>query len=351
MIASSGLGDHMRSVRLGSTGLNISELGFGGIPIIRLDMNDAIQVLRRAYEKGITFFDTANAYRDSEEKIGRAFAGMRQKIVVATKTLQRNAVNANKQIENSLRVLKTDYIDLYQLHQIAQEKDWQTVTAPDGALAALVRAKKAGKIRYLGVTSHNISMAVKLVKTGFFSTIQLPFNFIEDAAQEELLPVARELGMGIIAMKPFAGGVIDDVEIAIKYLRQHPGVVPIPGCDSVSSVDQVASYYQHPNVVRDDDLALMEKYRRDLGKQFCRRCEYCQPCPNGVMITMAMGYNLMAPKMSPAVSAEFCKPAMESILQCTQCDACIERCPYELPIHDMLKANYQLYEEHIAMGN
>jgi predicted aldo/keto reductase-like oxidoreductase len=333
----------VRYVRLGRTGLNISELGFGGIPIIRLDMDTAIQVLRCAYEQGITFFDTANAYRDSEEKIGHAFDGMREKIVIATKTLQRNAINAKKQIENSLRMLKTDYIDLYQLHQIAQEKDWQAVTAPDGALEAIVRAKREGKIRFIGVTSHNLSMAVKLVKTGLFSTIQLPFNFIEDAAKDELFPAARELGMGVIAMKPFAGGVIENAEIAIKYLRQHPEVVPIPGYDSVNSVDQVTSYYEHPNTVTDDDLALMDKYRRDLGKQFCRRCEYCQPCPNGVMITMAMGYNLMASKMSPAVCAE-------SIKQCTECDACIERCPYELPIHGMLRANYKLYEEHIAMG-
>ena len=340
----------MRYIRLGRTELNISELGFGGIPIIRLDTDSAIQILRCAYEKGITFFDTANAYRDSEAKIGSAFEGIREKIVIATKTLQRNAINANKHIENSLRMLKTDYIDLYQLHQIAQEKDWQAVTAPDGALEAVIRAKKEGKIRFIGVTSHNLAMAVKLVKTGLFSTIQLPFNFIEDAAKDELFPATRVLGMGVIAMKPFAGGVIDNSEIAIKYLRQHPEVVPIPGCDSVNSVHQVTSYYEHPNSVTDDDLALMDKYRHELGKQFCRRCEYCQPCPNGVMITMAMGYNLMASKMSPAVSADFCKPAMESIRQCTECDACIERCPYELPIHAMLKANYRLYEEHIAIG-
>jgi predicted aldo/keto reductase-like oxidoreductase len=340
----------MRYTRLGNTGLNISELGFGGIPIIRLDMDTAIRVLRCAYEKGITFFDTANAYRDSEEKIGNAFDGRREKIVIATKTLQRNAINANKHIENSLRMLKTDYIDLYQLHQIAQENDWQAVTAPDGALEAVVRAKQEGKIRFIGVTSHNLAMAIKLVKTGLFSTIQLPFNFIEDAAKNELLPAATELGMGIIAMKPFAGGVIDNAEMAIKYLRQYSEVVPIPGCDSENSVHQVTSCYQHPNEVTDDDMALMDKYRRDLGKQFCRRCEYCQPCPNGVMITMAMGYNLMASKMSPAVSTAFCKPAMESIKLCIECDACIERCPYELPIHEMLRANYQLYEEHIAMG-
>jgi uncharacterized protein len=340
----------MRYVMLGRTGLEISELGFGGIPIIRLDMDTAIQVLRCAYEKGITFYDTANAYRDSEDKIGRAFEGMRGKIIIATKTMQRNAIGATKHIENSLRMLRTDYIDLYQLHQIAQEKDWQAVTASDGALEAVVKAREEGKIRSIGVTSHSLPMAVKLVKTGIFSTIQFPFNFIEDAAKNDLFHVAQEFGMGIISMKPFAGGMIDNAEIAIKYLRQYPDAVPIPGYDSVDSVDQVTSYYQIPNVITDSDRKLLEKYRRDLGKQFCRRCEYCQPCPNGVMITMAMGYKLVASRMSPSVSVNFSRIAMESVKLCSDCEICIERCPYELPIPEMMKANYTLYEQHIAMS-
>jgi uncharacterized protein len=340
----------MRYVKLGKTGLQISELGFGGIPIIRLDTNTAIQVLRRAHEKGITFYDTANAYRDSEEKIGRAFYGIREKVVIATKTLQRNAKNATDHLENSLRMLKTDYIDLYQLHQISQEKDWQAVTAPDGALEAVAKARKEGKIRFIGVTSHNLPMAVKLVKTGLFSTIQFPFNFIEDAAKKELFHAAREFGMGIISMKPFAGGMIDNAEVAIKYLRQYPDAIPIPGYDSVDSVDRVTAYYQFPNVVTDNDREMMEKYRLELGKQFCRRCEYCQPCPNGVMITMAMGYKLVASRMSPSVSVNFSRLAMESVKLCSECDICKERCPYELPIPEMLKANYELYEQHIAMS-
>jgi predicted aldo/keto reductase-like oxidoreductase len=335
---------------LGKTGLEVSELGFGGIPIIRLDMDTAIQVLQRAYARGITFYDTANAYRDSEEKIGRAFDGIRGKVVIATKTIQRSASNALKQLENSLRMLKTDYIDLYQLHQVAQEKDWQAVTAPGGALEAVVKAQEEGKIRFIGVTSHNLSMAVKLVKTGLFSTIQFPFNFIEDAANDELFPAARDLGMGILSMKPFAGGMIDNAEIAIKYLRQFQEVIPIPGYDSVSSVDQITSFYRKANTLTSADGELMKKYRHELGKQFCRRCEYCQPCPNGVMITMAMGYKILAARMSPAVSVDFARVAMESVKECTECDICLDRCPYELPIHDMLKANYRLYESHIAMG-
>ena len=214
----------MRYVRFGKTSLEISELGFGGIPIIRLSRDAAVKVLHRAYERGITFYDTANAYRDSEEKIGCAFDGIREKVIIATKTIKRDVQNAMKDLENSLRMLRTDYIDLYQLHQIAQEKDLNAVTAPGGALEAVVKARDEGKVRFIGATSHNLSMAVKLVKTGLFSSIQFPFNFIEDAARDELHTTVRELDMGILAMKPFAGGMIDNADIAFKFLRQYPDV-------------------------------------------------------------------------------------------------------------------------------
>ena len=338
----------MRYVKLGKTDLKISEVGFGGIPIIRLDKDTAVKVLRRAYEQGITFYDTANIYRDSEEKIGRAFDGMRKKIVLATKTFLRDADRATKHIENSLRMLKTDHIDLYQLHQVAQEKDLFAVTAPKGALEAVMKAQKQGKVRFIGVTSHNLAMAVKLVKTGFFATIQFPFNFIEDEPKGELHREARERGMGILGMKPFAGGVIDNARIAVKFLRQHHDVIPLVGFDSVASVDEVVSFYGRANRVTKKDRELMDKYRVELGKKFCHRCEYCQPCPHGVMITPAMAYNIVAARMSPTVAVDFSRVMMESVKLCEECGECEDRCPYELPVQEMLKANYDLYERHRA---
>jgi uncharacterized protein len=338
----------MRYIPLGKTGLTVSEVGFGGIPIIRLDEDTAVTVLRRAYESGITLYDTANAYRDSENKIGRALGAVRDKVILATKTIRRDAPGTLEQLENSLRMMKTDYIDIYQLHQIAQERDWDLVTGPDGAMEAVIKAKEQGKIRYIGVTSHNLAMAVKLVKTGMFSTVQFPFSFIEDAARNELHNAARELGMGILAMKPFAGGMIDNARIAFKFLREHPDVIALPGFDSSERVDEIVSFYEQPNLVTERDLKLMENYRIELGKQFCRRCEYCQPCPQGVMITAAMGYKVIASRMSPKVAVEFSKIPMESISLCTDCRECVDRCPYELPIPDMLKVHYDLYEQHKA---
>jgi len=338
----------MKYAEFGKTGLTVSEVGFGGIPIIRLDVATAVKVLRRAFDRGITFYDTANMYRDSEEKIGRAFAGEREKIVIATKTIRRDAKGAIRQMENSLRALGTDYIDIYQLHHVTRENDLAAASGPDGAMEALAKAREEGKIRYLGVTSHSIPMAEKLVRTGLFMSIQFPFNFIETSAADGLIDLAKDAGMGILGMKPFAGGMIDNAGIAIKYLRQYPDVLTIPGFDSVESVDQIVAFYEKPNVVSGEDRRLMERYRIELGKAFCRRCEYCMPCPAGVMITPAMAYKVVASRMSPAVSVEFARPAMESISLCTACGECEERCPYGLPIQEMLKASYDLFERHRA---
>lgn len=336
----------MKYLALGSTGLTVSEVGFGCIPIIRLSKDDAVTVLRHAYEHGVTFYDTANAYRDSEEKIGLAFQGMRDKVVLASKTLQRSAEGATEHLENALRMLRTDHLDLYQLHQIAQEKDWDEVTGPQGALEALVRVREAGKVRHIGVTSHSLEMALRLVRTGLFATVQFPFNLIEEAAKDELIGAARQAGMGFIVMKPFGGGVIDNGVVAFKYLRQFSGIVPIPGFESCRQVDEILSMYQEANTITDEDLMVMENYREELGKRFCRRCEYCQPCPQGVMITSAMGYPIVARRMSPAVAVEFCSRFMESVPLCTDCGACLKRCPYQLPINDILKANYALFQKH-----
>lgn len=338
----------MKYFVLGKTGLRVSEVGFGGIPIIRISVDEAVSVLKRAHDKGVTFYDTANAYRDSEAKIGQAFEGMRDKVVIATKTQKRDGKGALEHLENSLKMLRTDYIDLFQLHQVAQEKDWEAIISPSGALEAVTRAKAQGKIRHLGITSHSLPMAIKLIKTGLFSTIQFPFNFIEKDAKDELHQTARKLNLGILAMKPFAGGMIDNAKIAFKFLRQYPDVLPIPGFHSIESVDEILSLYTNSNEVTDEDLATMDKYRDELGRQFCRRCEYCQPCPKGVMITPAMGYRVVSMRMSPKVAVDSLRQVMETVPQCVNCGVCITRCPYNLPIPEMIKKHYDLFEQHRA---
>ena len=336
----------MKYRTLGNTGLVVSEVGFGCIPIIRLETIQAVKTLRYAYEQGITFYDTANAYRDSEAKIGLAFSGMRDKVVIATKTGRRDGKGVLEHLENSLRMLQTDYIDLYQLHQLSHEKEWEIVTSAGGALEVISKAQQQGKIRHIGVTSHSLHMALRLVKTGLFSTVQFPFNFIENGAKDELREIAEKMNVGFIVMKPFAGGMIDNATIVFKFLRQFTDMLPIPGFDSPEAVDEIVALYGNENVMTDADQALMDKYRAELGKEFCRRCEYCQPCPHGVIITPAMGYQVLARRMSPAVAVDFARNAMESVEQCVECGVCIERCPYDLPIPKMLKRHHGMFKQH-----
>jgi aryl-alcohol dehydrogenase-like predicted oxidoreductase len=336
----------MRQVILGKTGLKVSEVGFGAIPIIRLSFQEAILVLRRALTRGVTLFDTAHLYVDSEEKIGRALKGERHRVVLASKTIKRDQKGAREDLELSLRRLGTDYLDLYQLHQVSQEADWQALTGPDGALEAMARAREAGLIRHLGVTSHSLEMALKLVETDLFSTIQFPFNFVEEVAAEQLHPLAQARGLGVLAMKPFGGGLVDNARLVFAFLRQFPGVVPLAGWDSVARVDEVLDLYETDNVVTAADLAAMQRYREELGDQFCRRCEYCQPCPQGVMITPAMLYGVVAHRMGPAKAAAFATKIMESVRLCESCWECAARCPYQLPIPEVLQKHLEMYDAH-----
>jgi uncharacterized protein len=336
----------MRYLPLGNTGLEISAVGFGAIPIIRLSFAEAEQVLRRALDRGINFYDTAHLYVDSEEKIGRAFTGQRRQVLLASKTIRRDRQGAREDLELSLRRLGTDYLDLYQVHQVSQDSDWETLTGPDGALDYLTRAREQGQIRHLGVTSHSLEMAIRLVQTGLFSTIQFPFNFVETEATKVLHPLARQQQLGILAMKPFCGGLVEDARVAFAYLRQFPDIIPLVGWDSVLRVDQVVDLYEQDIEVTPEDLAAMDRYRAELGDAFCRRCEYCQPCPQGVMITPAMLYGIVAHRMGSAKAAAFAVKAMESVRLCEECGECTGRCPYHLPIPEILQKHLALYDEH-----
>jgi predicted aldo/keto reductase-like oxidoreductase len=331
---------------LGKTGLGVSAVGFGGIPIIRLGMDEAVSVLRHAVARGITFFDTANRYMDSEEKMGRAFAGIRDKLIIATKTGQRKAGPAMEELELSLTRLGTDYIDLYQPHQVSHPEELDALLGPDGAMEALVKARDQGKIRHVGITSHSLEMARQLVATGLFSTIQFPHNLVETEAAQALFPEAKAAGLGILVMKPFAGGMLDDGDLALRFLHRDPALLVLAGCDTVEQVDQAVAVFEADPVWTAADEAKAEAYRQELGSRFCRRCGYCQPCPQGVNITYAMMYRVVAKRMSPAKAVTFSGPIMETVRQCEACGECESRCPYNLPIPEMLREYLAMYDSH-----
>lgn len=334
----------MRSVQLGATGLTVSEFGFGGIPIIRLDTASAQKLVRYAVDKGITLFDTANKYVDSEDKMGQALQGIRQQVVIATKTGQRDGKAALAELERSLRLLRTDYIDLYQLHQISQPEELDAATAPGGVLEVVRKAQEQGKVRHIGVSSHNLAMALTLVDSGLFASMQFPLNFIESEAVTTLHPRLKAAGMGNLVMKPFAGGMIDDAKVAFSFLRQYPEAIPLPGFDTQAQVDEILDIYSRPNAVTPELEQRMEGFRQELGGRFCRRCEYCQPCPQGVSITYAMMYRVVSIRMSPDNAVSFSGPIMETVRKCIECGECETRCPYNLPIAQMLHEHLEMYD-------
>jgi len=335
----------MKKVKLGSTGLIVSEVGFGGIPIIPLTIEKGADVVRHCYDLGITFFDTANVYRDSEKKIGKALSGLRDKVVIATKTLRRDAEGARKHILQSLENLKTDRIDIYQLHNVSNEDTLGQVLAPGGAYEAAKKAQMEGAVRFIGFSSHNVKFAAGMCRTGLFSTVQIPFNFIETEAAEELFGVAAEMGMGIIGMKPLGGGLLQRPDLCMKYLQQYSGVVPIPGVISTAEMDEIVALYRKRQRLTKADRADMEKIRADLGTRFCHRCGYCLPCEKGVRIPEALSFKSILKRFQGDMALNFSREAINTAENCDQCGACIERCPYELPIPEMLDENLVLFRE------
>ena len=336
----------MKTVRLGKTELMVTEVGLGGIPIIPLRKAEAVSVIQHCYELGIRFFDSANNYRDSEEKMGAALENLRNDVVIATKTAIRNAKEASEHIDLALQRLRTDYIDIYQLHNISNDETLEQVLAPGGAYEALDKARNDGKIRFIGFSSHSIPIATKTLKTGLFQTLQFPFNFIEKDPADELFPLARKMDVGLIGMKPLGGGLLERADLCFGFLQQHPYVVPIPGMCAKKEADEIVGFYHAPKALSQADLEEMDAIRSALGDKFCHRCQYCMPCEQGVQIPPVLIFKGFAKRFSPKVASEWVTEAMLSVEECIECGECEEKCPYDLAIIDLLKENLSLYHEY-----
>ena len=328
----------MQLRRLGKTDLRVSVVGFGGIPIQRISSDQAVKVVEAAVSGGINFIDTARAYTDSESKLGGIIGSHRNKLIIATKSMARSRKDMARDIDISLREMKTDYIDIYQLHNVKDEGSLEKVLAPGGALEALQDARSSGKIRFIGVTGHIAKILVKVIKTGEFDTVQVPFNPVETAALDELLPLAREMDMGTIAMKPFAGGAFKNKAACLKFILESGFTTAIPGMDEVSQVIENITSGQRDSVLSGGEKSLLDDETELLGRKFCRRCEYCQPCPRGIdipTIFLLQGYSTRYGLQEWAV--ERYQPMPAKISDCTDCGECEEKCPYSLPIREMLK--------------
>jgi predicted aldo/keto reductase-like oxidoreductase len=321
----------LKTAKLAGTDLEVSEIGFGGIPIIPLPENEAVSIVKYCFDLGITFFDTANMYPTSEEKIGSALKTVRNKAVIATKTTERDADGAAVHIDTSLKQLKTDWIDIYQVHNVSNQEALQQILAPQGAYEAIAKARDAGKIRFIGISSHSIQTAMEALKTGLFQTLQFPFAFKNN--------------IGIIGMKPLGGGLLERADLCFGFLQQHPHVVPIPGIRAKKEADQIIKLYRHRKKLSRSDLKEMQKIQSVLGEKFCHRCEYCMPCEQGVQIPSVLIFQAAAKRLSPEGVSAWLGKAMESAAECIECGQCEEKCPYNLPIADLLKENLALYKK------
>ena len=327
----------MEYVTLGKTGLKISRMGFGGIPIQRIDAAGTKKIMEVMVANGINFIDTARGYTVSESFIGEAIDGMRDKFILATKSMSRTKEAMAKDIDISLGNLRTDYIDLYQIHNPNMEQFMQ-VMEPGGALEALKEAKAAGKIGHIGVTLHSVEIFEKALEQDWVETIMFPYNIVETQG-EELIRKCTEKNIGFIDMKPLAGGAIEDGRLALRFICANPNVtVVIPGMYDVAEVEQNLEAVNDQSPLSEEELEKMAQVRKELGTNFCRRCNYCQPCAAGINISgcfLFQGYLDRYGLGGWAKERYSAMPVKASA--CIDCGACESRCPYNLPIRDMLK--------------
>lgn len=327
----------MRYRELGKTGLKVSVIGFGGIPIQRVPAEKAGAIVERALALGINFFDTARGYTDSEEKLGAVLKKRRKEVVIATKSMARTREGMASDIRKSLETMGVDYIDLYQLHNVKDKESLGKVLSPDGALAALKEAKKDGVVRHIGITGHVKSLLLEVLKTGEVETVQFPFNAVETAGASELMETAQKTGTGTIVMKPLAGGAFKNTGPALRFILEYPVSVVIPGMDSVEQVEENAAAGSGPLYLSSKERKVLEEEARKLGSAFCRRCEYCMPCRQGIDIPSVF---LLDGYYTRYGLEDWARERYRNMKvrpdSCVDCGECEEKCPYNLPIRRML---------------
>lgn len=336
----------MQNITLGTTGITVCQNGFGALPIQRTDMETAVKILRRAYEGGMRFFDTARAYSDSEEKIGQALGAVRGDIFIATKTMAQTPEAFWEQLGTSLEKLRTDYVDLYQFHCVNQCYRPGDGT---GMYECMLEAKRQGRIRHIGVTAHKIRVAMDCVESGLYETMQFPFSYLSSEKELALVEACRQKNMGFIAMKGLAGGLIRDSRAAMAYMAQFDNVLPIWGIQKIEELEEWLAFMEETPAYDDGIRAFVEQEKKELAGDFCRGCGYCMPCPAGIMINQCARMSLMLRRApSAAWLTEEMQAEMAKIDQCLECGQCRSKCPYDLDTPELLKRNLADYKQVLA---
>ena len=336
----------MQTVTLGTTGITVNKNGFGALPIQRISQSEAVRLVRKAYDAGITYFDTARWYTDSEEKLGEAFDGMREKVYIATKTGAETVEAFWQDLETSLKNLRTDYIDLYQFHNPAFCPKPEDGT---GLYEAMQAAKEQGKIRYIGITNHRLAVAQEAAASGLYETLQFPFSYLSGRQELNLVKQCEEAGVGFVAMKALSGGLITNSAAAYAFLAQYENVLPIWGVQREQELDEFISYIEQPPVMTKELEELICHDKEELSGEFCRGCGYCMPCPAGIEIhTCARMSLLIRRSPSEAQLTPQAQDMMKKIENCLHCGQCKGKCPYELDTPALLERNYEDYKRILA---
>lgn len=336
----------MVKVTLGKTGITVEKNSFGALPIQRISKEEAVKLLRKAYEHGVTFFDTARFYTDSEEKVGEAFKGMRETVYIATKTGATTVDAFWKDLQTSLGNLQTDYIDIYQFHN---PNFCPKPGDGTGLYEAMLEAKEKGMIRHIGITNHRLHVAKEAIESGLYETLQFPFCYLATEKDLEIVDACKKAGMGLIAMKALSGGLITNSAAAYAFLAQYDHVLPIWGVQREEELDEFLSYIENPPTMTEALKAIIEKDRTELLGDFCRGCGYCMPCPVGIEINNSARMSLMIRRApSAAQLTEEWQRKMLLIEKCLHCNQCKVKCPYGLDTPVLLQKNLKDYKEILA---
>lgn len=330
------------TITLGRTGITVNKNGFGALPVQRVSKEEANIILRKAYNNGIQFFDSARAYSDSEEKIGLALSDVRANIYIATKTMATTVVEFWNDLDASLKALKTDYIDIYQFHNPSfcpQPNDGS------GLYEAMLEAKQQGKIHFIGLTNHGWKVAKEAIESGLYDTLQFPFSYLSSEKEAELVQLCKENNVGFICMKALSGGLITRSDAAYAYIAEYDNALPIWGIQKESELDEFIVYQDNPPQLSEDIKAIIEHDQKELAGNFCRGCGYCMPCPKGIVINQCARMSLML-RRAPSAGwlSEHWQLEMDKIKECIHCGQCMSHCPYGLNTPELLQKNYEDYQ-------
>ncbi len=336
----------MNTITLGSTGIQSPQNAFGALPIQRISFDESSKLLLRAFEGGMTFFDTARAYTDSEEKMGQALAHLRDKIHIATKTQAQTPEAFWADLETSLTNLKTDYIDIYQFH--CMNECWRPGDGA-GMYECMLEAKKQGKIRHIGATAHKLEVAFEIVESGLYETLQYPFSYLASKREIDLVELCAQRNVGFIAMKGLAGGLLSNSEAIMAFMSQYDNVLPIWGIQRPQELEEWLSFMNSTPCMTEEIASFIKSEQDELMGDFCRGCGYCKPCPQGIEINQCARMSLMIRRArSESWLNEYWQNEMAKIEECTECRLCTTKCPYELDIPELLKKNYEDYQSVLA---